>query len=64
MYEVEFIDGQVKEDGANIIAENMLSQVDSGGYSLTLMEGIVDYRKDESVAVSTEDKYIITKTGQ
>ena len=27
MYEVEFINGQVKKYGANIIAENMLSQV-------------------------------------
>ena len=64
MYKVEFIDGQVKEYEANIIAENMLSQVDSDGYSLVLMEGIVDYRKDESVAVSMEDKYITTKTSQ
>ena len=64
MYEVEFIDGQVKEYGANIIAENMLSQIDSDRYSLMLMEGIVDYRKDESVAVSMEDKNTITKTGQ
>ena len=64
MYEVEFIDSQVKENGANIIAENRLSQVDSDGYSLMLMEGIVDYRKDKSVAVSMENKYIITKTSQ
>ena len=63
MYEVEFIDGQVKEYRANIIAENMLAQVDSDGYSLMLMEGIVDYRKDESVVISMEDKYVITKTG-
>ena len=64
MYEVEFIDGQVKEYGANIIAENMLSQVDSDGYSLMLMEGIVNYRKDESVAIGMEDKYITMRNGQ
>ena len=64
MYEVEFIDGHVKEYGANIIAENMLFQVDSDGYSLMLMEAIVNYRKDESVAISMEDKYITTKNGQ
>ena len=29
-----------------------------------LKEGIVDYRKYESVVVSMEDKYIITKTGE
>ena len=29
-----------------------------------LMEGIVDYRKDESVAISMEEKYNTTKHGQ
>jgi hypothetical protein len=28
MYDVEFPDGQVKEYAANVIAENMLSQID------------------------------------
>ena len=64
MYEVEFADRTVKEYGANIIAENMLHQVDSEGFSLALMEGIVDFRCDELVAVPMEEKYIITKTGQ
>jgi hypothetical protein len=45
VYEVEFPDGQVKEYAGNIIAENMISQVDSEGYSLTLMDAIVDYQK-------------------
>ena len=64
MYEVEFANGTVKEYGANIIAENMLRQVDLEGFSVALMEGIVDLRCDESVAVPIEEKYIITKTGQ
>ena len=63
MCKVELIDSQVKEYGANIIAENMLLQVDSDGYSL-MMGGIVNYRKDESVAISMEDKYITTKNIQ
>ena len=42
-YEVEFSNGQVKEYGANIIAENMLTQVDSDGYSLSLMDSIIDH---------------------
>ena len=57
-------DGQVKEYSANLIAENMLTQVDVDGYSLPLMEGIVDYLKDESMAVSKEDKHITIKSGQ
>jgi hypothetical protein len=63
VYDVEFPDGQVLEYSANVIAENMLTQVDSDGYSLSLMEGIIDYRKDET-AVPMEDKYIYTKSGQ
>ena len=43
IYDVEFPDGQVKGYAANIIAENMLTQVDSDGMSTTLMEAIVDH---------------------
>ena len=42
IYEVEFPDGQLKEYAANVIAENMLAQVDHEGYSTTLIQGIVD----------------------
>eukprot|EP00957_Ditylum_brightwellii_P063583 4826828-Ditylum_brightwellii.AAC.1 len=52
IYDVEFPDGQVREYAANLIAENMLTQVDSDGYTKTLMESIVDYKKDEAVAVA------------
>ena len=54
-YEVEFVDGQVQKYSANVIAENMLTRVDSEGLSTTLMEGIVDCHKDESVAVMKTD---------
>lgn len=64
VYEVEFPDGQVKEYSANVIAENMLTQVDSEGFSTTLMEAIVDHRRDPAVATSKDDKYVITKSGQ
>ena len=64
VYDVEFPDGTIREYSANLIAENMLTQVDSDGYSLTLMEGIVDYRRDEAGAVSKQDGYVVTKRGQ
>ena len=63
-YDVAFSDGQVKEYGANIIAENMLTQVDSDGYSLSLMDSIDDHRKDPSQAIPIENEYITTKSGQ
>jgi hypothetical protein len=64
VYDVEFPDGTIREYSANLIAENMLTQVDSDGYSLTLMKGIVDYRRDEAGAVSKDDGYVITRRGQ
>ena len=63
-YDVESPDGQVKEYGANIVAENMLTQVDSDGYSLSLMDSIIDHQRDPSQAIPIEDKYIMTKSGQ
>ena len=53
VYEVKFPDGKVKEYAANLIAENMLTQVDAEGFSLMLMKVIIDYKKDESVADNT-----------
>ena len=41
-YEVEFVNGQVREYTTNVIVEYMLSRVDSEGFSATMMKGIVD----------------------
>eukprot|EP00957_Ditylum_brightwellii_P112913 8609862-Ditylum_brightwellii.AAC.1 len=60
IYDVEFPDGQVREYATNIIAENMLTQVDLDGYTKTLMESIVDYKKDEAIAVAKNDMYVVT----
>ena len=64
VHEVEFPNGQVKECAANVIAENMLSQIDSEGCSAMLMEGMVDFKKDETTAVSKNDMCVVTKRGQ
>ena len=45
-----------KEHGANIIAENILNQVDQDGYHSWMLEGILENRKEES-AVSMENKW-------
>jgi hypothetical protein len=55
VYEVELPDGQVKEYSANVIAVNRWTQVDSDGFTPTMMEGIVDYRKDDATAVSQQE---------
>ena len=64
VYDVEFPDGQVKEYAANILAENMLAQVDQNGHSTLMMKEIVDYRKDSATAVPMSDRYLVTPSGQ
>ena len=63
LYEVEFTDGSVREYSANIIAKNMLTQVDEDGYSLTMMNAIINHEVDPAVAVSKEDGFVISKRG-
>ncbi len=62
VYDFEFPDGTVKEYSANIIAENMLSQVDSDGFTMTMMEGIVDHKIDTDVAVSKTNMLVVPWT--
>jgi hypothetical protein len=64
IYDVEFDDGTVKEYSANVIAENILSQVDSDGISKTMMEAVIDHKKNKSTAISKTDMYVVTKRGQ
>ena len=61
-YDVEFPDGEIREYAANIIAENMLSQVDNEGYTLQHLSQIVDASSDDS-AVSKSALYCTTKRG-
>ena len=63
LYNVKFPDGTVKPYSANIIAQNMYSQVDEDGYSKSGFHSIVDYKKDKD-AVPMNQKYIVTKSGQ
>jgi hypothetical protein len=63
-HEVEFPDGQFKEHTANVVAENMLTQVNSDGFSLTMMEAIIDHQKDETVGVPKANKCLTTPSGQ
>ena len=42
----------------------MLTQDDSDGYSLSLMDSIIDHQRYLSQAIPMEDKYITTKSGQ
>ena len=45
VYDVEFPDGAVKNYAANVIAENVLSQVESSGFYKQALDKIVIHRK-------------------
>ena len=64
VYEVEFSDGNIREYSANVIAENLLSQVDDDGFTTLLLKGIVDHKKDPEVALDAQDSYVTTKRGR
>lgn len=63
VYDVEFPDGAIKEYAANIIAENMYAQIDPHGRSHTILDCILDFKKD-STALSKDDMYITNKSGR
>jgi hypothetical protein len=63
LYDVEFPDGIVKQYGANIIAQNILEQVEDDGYFTVKLKQILDHRR-EGNAVSKEQRYVTTRNGQ
>lgn len=63
VYDVEMPDGTVKEYAANILAENLLAQVDEEGHNRLMMDEITDVRKNRD-AIPKSDGYLVTRTGQ
>ena len=62
VYDVEFPDGEVKEYSVNVIAENLLSQVDNEGFTLTAFDSILKHTKDDN-AIEKKDLYFRTRSG-
>jgi hypothetical protein len=56
VYEVRFPDEITEEWAANVIAEAVYAQCDADGNQYILLDAIVDYRKDPSVAVARTDQ--------
>ena len=61
-YEVELSDGTTMDYAANVIAENLFSQVDEEGRKYMLMRDIVDHKSDET-AVDKADGTFRTPNG-
>ena len=54
LYEVEYPDGTTEQLAANIITENMLSQVDSGGHHYQVLTEVTDHKKDDSAIAKVD----------
>ncbi|MHA7927589.1 MAG: Ty1/Copia family ribonuclease HI, partial [Marinobacter sp.] len=61
-YVVEFPDGTLDQYTANVIAENIYSQVDSEGRSYAIMDEITDHRSDNT-AVQRSEGYMVSASG-
>ena len=57
-----FPDGSVKQYAANIIAENIFTQINEYGYRYQLLRNIVNHKKDET-AVEKGNEFIVSKKG-
>ena len=62
IYEVEFSDGHRASLAANVIAENLYSQVDSEGNRHVLFADIIDHRTNGK-QLSKDDAFITTSMG-
>lgn len=61
-YEVEFMDGSKETLTANIIAENLLAQVDEEGHRQLLFDEIIDHRTTKD-AIPKAKGYHLTRNG-
>ena len=62
-YEVEFPDGSTDSFTANLIAENILSQVDEEGHSFSILKEIVDHRTNGK-ALTKDDGFTTDRRGR
>ena len=48
VYEFKYYDGTTEKTTANIIYENIISQVDSEGHNHQVMTEVIDHKRDDS----------------
>ena len=59
MYQLEFPDGRVDEYSVNIIAENLMTQVDDNGWDTGVLKEIVSFRRDAKIAIDKDNGSIL-----
>ena len=63
IYEVDYLDGTVKTLAANVIANNLFSQVDQIGHRQLLIDQIIDRRKTLEL-FEEKDAFYSTRNGK
>ena len=63
MYDIELPNGDVIKYAANIIAVNLLAQINPEVYHTNVLEAILDHKRD-GTAVPMSGKYVKTKQGR
>ena len=63
VYDVQFPDGMIQQYSANIIAENLYSQVDEDGRRYTMLDDIVEYSNDAN-AIDKDNGWITNQHGR
>ena len=58
LYKVEFVNGAIETIPANVIAENLLSQVDQEGHRQLLLDEIISHRRLESAILRSEGTFV------
>ena len=61
VYDVEFPNDTIKEYSGNVIAENILTQIDDDVLTMLMMQGIIDHKTG---TVSKCDMYAVTRCGR
>ena len=62
LYDIEFLDGSPETISANVIAENLLSQVDAEGHKHLMLDDIIDHRCTAD-AISKGNEFYVTEYG-
>ena len=62
-YEVEFLDGTTEVLATNIIATNLLAQVDEEGHRQMMLDETIDHRKNND-AIDLKDGLYTTQSGK
>jgi hypothetical protein len=60
IYDVLFANGLTEQYAANVIAEQMFSQVDSEWNSFAIMDEKVEHKNNSSLAVAADDHFIVS----